>query len=278
MSSSSDLMSNGTFHLSLLGRPIDESSGDVAINFQNPMGGAADASRDPFMLRVSGFKAPWTWVSQDRNKARLMIADQTIHIVWDEFAKLETPYLFPENKSNWMYLGKWQGASCGLVAVGSGSFIHSWAELAERDILSVAFPWVADSPAMAKPLKKWQFYGASYVKGIWQPATDGLYSLSCNGKPGLDLALSLVFTRIAYPLLALELKSLPEKNKALWKRLCQNLGVLCGKAPRPSCPKESLCLSWEGMPISMRKNLLMQVNSQGSIMPERLWRFLIEGS
>ncbi len=219
---------------------------------------------------------PWQCTPLDNSCLKLSADQQSVTICSDEFNDLSTPYKIPCYKGLWLYLARWQGSSCGLVAAGSGAVLHSWAEVQGCDWLSIPYPWYGMQPVPGQLAKTWQFFGASHVTASLRLEESYLYSISSQSVAEVDLAATLIFTRIAYPKFALELTEIPEKWQPLWKRLCQNLGILCGKAPRPDLPQHPLHLSWAKFPREQLQSLLIQVNSQAPIVPERLWRSLIE--
>ena len=89
--------------------------------------------------------------------------------------------------------------------------------------------------------------------------------------------MQLIISRLIYPDHIFEMSQLPAEQTALWKRLCQNLGILCGKAPRPPIETQALSFSEPITRISLegQQALLSYGNEKAPIVPHRLLQSLI---
>jgi hypothetical protein len=87
-------------------------------------------------------------------------------------------------------------------------------------------------------------------------------------------AVLLCLLRLGFPDESFEMAVLPtQKDRSpLWKRLCQNLDIICGKAPRPVAKATDLELGdlRQLVPDETVEPLITAINRQSPLIPDRL--------
>lgn len=125
---------------------------------------------------------------------------------------------------------------------------------------------------------KWLAKRTSAAMGIWEclhsQLDQGHHQIAVQKYDRIAVVL-MCLLRIAFPDYSFELAALPAKkeDEVAWKRLCQNLEIICGKAPRPSPVSQliQLDLYRHHVPESVCLPLMEALNEHSPMIPNRLF-------
>ena len=179
-------------------------------------------------------------------------------------------------QGGWIYLSSCdeKGSLNGPLATGWGDQVISFLPGGVRGTIESPFPIHSEvSSHTFKSLWNMRVVGVEKLRRHLKIENTARNLIELNSFNGAEGAM-VVYLRMAFPEAYLELKELPvDKDLTpLWKRLCQNLGVRCGKAPRMT-EQEPVSIPNELSRLFQNpEEIIRDINRDATIIPDRLLR------
>ncbi|SME95367.1 hypothetical protein [Pseudobacteriovorax antillogorgiicola] len=226
-------------------------------------------AQSKFYLSHKGNKLPEAW-----NFTGGMLSDSKTNIktMFQTKAWWQKPS-FP-SEGLWVYLGR---STChGVTLEGPAFFGHGKRILGAVSLgpasLQSSILALSESSEGASITNIWdpRPMGVAFIRQVFSLDDDDRNIIECREFSMFEGSL-LIYLRMAYPDAYFELKELPQDKSYLvyWKRLCQNLGVRCGKASRwvdrEAVPLDAKRLSSDFFPAD-----LSHLSSVQAAIPETL--------
>ena len=164
----------------------------------------------------------------------------------------------------------------GSFTLGFAETLLGYLPYADSARMDCPLPLGSESESSLEDLWDPRLIGSLYVKAKISVNEQKRNEVHFTEFSSAEL-LVLVYFRMAFPTAYLELRELPKDKdlKPLWKRLCQNLDIRCGKAPRKSEALKTLDLPLE-LFQEEQKILLEDLNRSASVLPERLLNLYLQ--
>lgn len=174
----------------------------------------------------------------------------------------------------WIYMSAYQEAKGwdGPFGIGWGSKVYGFIPSGEGSILCQLPRHQNQCLYSLKDVVDPRFYACRWLQNALKLKRGARHQICLQRFHQQEIAF-LVCLRMAYPDEYFELQRLPTKadREPQWKRLCQNLGVRCGKAPVWKDQPPEVLMPRTELFVDNPREILQLFNQNASVVPESLW-------